>query len=75
MWEQYKKTAKYMQAFIFLACIAIYFMTERQPIAVLTFFLVMQLCALMGASWGARLKYKTDVDARRRGKLPLERLS
>jgi hypothetical protein len=73
MWEQYKKTAKFMQAFILLACVAIYFSTGRQLMAVLIFFLVMEIGALFGAAWGARIKNRTEAAARRRGELPLER--
>jgi uncharacterized membrane protein len=72
MWEQYKKTARYMQSFILLACVAIYFIT-RQPMAVVIFFGVMQFAALFGAAWGARIKYHSEQMARRRNELPLER--
>jgi chromate transport protein ChrA len=66
MWEQYKKTARYMQALILLACVAIYF-TTWQWMAVLVFFVMMQVSAFLGAAWGARIKERANKAARRRG--------
>jgi hypothetical protein len=66
MWEQYKKTAKYMQSFILLACVAIYF-TTWQWMAVLVFFFMMEASAFLGAAWGARIKERANEAARRRG--------
>jgi hypothetical protein len=66
MWEQYKKTARYMQAFILLACVAIYF-TTGQWMAVLIFFFMMQVSAFLGAAWGARIKERANEASRRRG--------
>jgi hypothetical protein len=73
MWKQYKKTAAFMQAGIFLTCVGVYFATGRQLIAVLYFFLVMQVAAVLGAAWGASLKYRRERGAQRRDELPLER--
>lgn len=56
MWEQYKKTAPVMQATIIAASIIIYFITGRLWFVALMFFVMMQIGALLGAAWGARLK-------------------
>lgn len=73
MWNQYKKTALFMQIGIALTCIVAFFATGRQWPAVLIFFAVMQLAALLGAAWGASMKYRKERNIQRRaGKLPLE---
>jgi uncharacterized membrane protein YfcA len=59
-----------MQPAIFIATIVIFFVTGRQPIVALVFFIMMQLGALAGAAWGARLKRKIE-DAQ--DQLPLHR--
>jgi hypothetical protein len=73
MWEQYKRTALVMQATILLACVGVYFMMGRQPLAVLVYFAVMQAAALFGAAWGASLKQRREMRGRRDNRLPLER--
>jgi len=70
MWEQYKKTAKLIQPVIVIVCVAIYFMTGRQMLVAATFFVVMELGAVVGAAWGARLKRRTMP---REEELPLAR--
>ena len=70
MWEQYKKTLPVMQATILIATIIIYFAASRQWPVALFFFIVMQVGALAGAAWGARLKRKIK---QRDDALPLER--
>jgi hypothetical protein len=59
MWNQYKKTAKMMQSFIFITCVSVFFLTGRQPVAAVAYFVVMQGGALFGAAWAARLKART----------------
>lgn len=72
MWEHYKKTARFMQSFIALACVVLYFLTDRQPLAVLAFFLAMQVAAVLGAAYAANLRYRMER-ARQRDELPLLR--
>jgi uncharacterized membrane protein YfcA len=70
MWEQYRKTAVVMQGFIVAACAAMkYFMRLPWP-AVAVMFVVMQLGALLGAWWGARLRRKLTAQEE---ELPLRR--
>jgi hypothetical protein len=57
MWQQYRKTLVPIQLFIFAAAITCYFVTRLWPVAV-TVFLIMQVGAVLGAAWAARLKAK-----------------
>jgi dipeptide/tripeptide permease len=73
MWAQYKRTARYVQAVILLTCAAMFFVTGGQPMAVLMFFIVMQVSAFVGAAWAANLKQRQAIADARRDRLPLER--
>jgi uncharacterized membrane protein YqjE len=73
MWEQYKRTARFIQAAILLTCVVVYFWTGGQLLAAITFFVVMQVGAIVGAAWGANFKRREAIAAARRGELPLER--
>ena len=69
MLEQYRKTLIPMQIGIFAVCAFLLF--RHVPLlAVLYFFLVMQLGAVLGAWWGARIRRKVRAA---RGELPLSR--
>ncbi|HVZ37200.1 MAG TPA: hypothetical protein VG963_32480 [Polyangiaceae bacterium] len=58
MWEQYKRTFVGMQAFILVAVLCILIGSHR-VYAAGVFLIAMQLGALFGAMWGARLKRLT----------------
>lgn len=58
MWEQYKKSAPYMQAFVVVVTAVFFFVTGRNWLAAVIIFLTMQVAALLGAWWGARIKRK-----------------
>lgn len=73
MWKQYKKTAPFMQAGIFITCAIAFFATGRQWVPVLAFFLVMQLAALLGALWGYSIQVRKQRATARRDNLPLRR--
>ncbi len=74
MWKQYKKTAAFMQAGILLSSVAVYFGTGWRLVPTLFFFLCMQVAAVLGAAWGASIKYRRERAAQRRDDgLPLER--
>lgn len=55
MWEQYRKTFWGMQAAIWFFALAVLVWTRLWTSAA-TFFLTMQIGAVSGAMWGARLK-------------------
>lgn len=57
IFEQYKKTFWGMQVVIALACLMIWAISHSRDLAGL-FCVVMQVCALLGASWAVRLKNK-----------------
>jgi hypothetical protein len=56
MWQHYQKTFAGMQIMIAVVTAGIYFFVGRQMVAALTFFIVMQIGALLGAAWAARLR-------------------
>ncbi len=70
MWEQYRKTLVPMQLFIVAACAAALFFGRMPPVAVGATFVVMELGALLGAWWGARLQRRLRA---RQEELPLRR--
>jgi uncharacterized membrane protein YfcA len=70
MWEQYRKTLIPTQMFIISACIVGYYWGQLSFGRVLPAFLFMQLAAIAGAWWAARLKRKIE---RAQNKLPLEK--
>lgn len=57
IFEQYKKTFWGMQAVMIAACLMIWAISHSRDLAGL-FFVVMQVCSLLGASWGVRLRNK-----------------
>lgn len=56
MWQHYKRTFKGMQIMIALAAIAVYLFFGHRLAMAATFYAVMQIGALAGAAWAARLK-------------------
>jgi membrane protein implicated in regulation of membrane protease activity len=57
MWEQYRKSLFGMQFVMWLIAAGVLLRTHRL-FAAAVFFFVMQLGAIVGAMWGARLKNK-----------------
>jgi hypothetical protein len=55
MWEHYKKTFKGIQVVIWLVAAAVYVFFGRQWQPAAAFFVVMQIGAVVGAAWAARL--------------------
>jgi uncharacterized membrane protein YfcA len=56
MWEYYRKTFARMQMFILLISGALYYALGHRVVMVATFFAMMQVGAVVGAWWGARLR-------------------
>jgi uncharacterized membrane protein YfcA len=56
MWEYYRKTFARMQTFILLISAALYYALGHRVVMVATFFAMMQVGAVVGAWWGARLR-------------------
>ena len=70
MWEHYRKFIIPTQLFIIALCATLYF-TGRVPLGgAVAFFVMMQLGAVAGAWWAARLKGKLNQRADR---LPLDK--
>ena len=63
MWEHYKKTFAKTQATIFLVTAGTYLFLGRYVPRSLSFFVVMQLAAVVGAAWGVRLRRKVNGKA------------
>jgi uncharacterized membrane protein YfcA len=59
MWKQYKKTFSGMQVVIVLVTLGILLWRHAWDLAGV-FFITMQVGAVLGAMWGARLKNKLD---------------
>ncbi len=55
MFEHYKKRFFGMQTFIAVVVVAVYFAMNRRVAPPATFFVTMQLGALVGAAWASRL--------------------
>ena len=70
MWEQYRKTLIPLQAIILIACGWLYLTGQAPLMGVLVIFLVMQLGAVLGAMWAARIKHRIE---RNRDRLPLDK--
>jgi len=66
MWEQYRKNAVATQLFVITVCAMMLFFGGVAPVAVLVSLLVMEIGAVIGAAWGARLKRKFEARANRR---------
>jgi hypothetical protein len=56
MWQHYQRTFAGMQIMIAVVTVGIYFFLGRQMAAAVMFFIVMQIGALLGAAWAARLR-------------------
>jgi hypothetical protein len=56
MWQHYRRTFAGMQIMIAVVAFGIYLLMGRQIVAAVTFFMVMQIGALLGAAWAARLR-------------------
>ena len=56
MWSQYKKTFIFVQLIIGFVTVGAYLGTHRQLPVAAFYFLFMQVGAVAGASWAARLK-------------------
>jgi uncharacterized membrane protein YfcA len=63
MWEQYRKTFGSMQVFIAVVAVALYFAFGRSWTLAAGFFLMMQVGAVFGAAWAARLKRRLNPPA------------
>lgn len=70
MWEHYRKTFKGMQVLIALVAVAVYVFFGRQWRMAGTFFLVMQLSAVIGAVWAARIQAFVHRDSGRMLRAP-----
>jgi hypothetical protein len=55
MLEHYKKRFLGMQSFIALVVISVYFAMDHRVVPATFFFVTMQVGALIGAAWAARL--------------------
>ena len=60
MWDQYKRTLVGMQLTIAAFTAGAYVMTYRSLASAALFFVVMQVGAVFGAYWGARLKSRNQ---------------
>jgi hypothetical protein len=63
MWEQYRKTFGSMQVFIALVTVAMFFALGHAWALAAGFFLMMQVGAIFGAAWAARLKRRLNPPA------------
>ena len=70
MWAQYRKTALRIQSMIVVVVIAVYFFNHRQWPTAIAVLVAMEIAAVLGAAWGARLKSKMDRESQQ---LPLHR--
>jgi uncharacterized membrane protein YfcA len=69
MLEFYRKTLLRVQIFILFVCLVLWWQAKVPPVGVAVFLGVMEVGAVIGAWWGARLKRKVDD---RLGVLPLK---
>ena len=58
MWQQYKRTAPFIQTAILVFSVGIYLTFHQLVLVAAMFFVVMQLGAVVGAAWAYRLKGK-----------------
>jgi hypothetical protein len=73
MWQQYKRTLPFVQATILVVSVWIYLTLHHLLLVAALFFAVMQLAAVLGAIWAARLK-ATIEGAALPPSLPRERI-
>lgn len=70
MWQQYKKRFLITQTFIWSVCAIGLWVMHMHPFVLMMMFAMMQLGAIMGAWWSARLMRAMEAA---REKLPLEK--
>jgi uncharacterized protein involved in cysteine biosynthesis len=71
MWkEQYRKTVIPIQLVIFTITLIACFAARLPILTVLFYFVIMQICAVIGAMWAARLRRKIEMSKKPRNKLP-----
>lgn len=70
MWEQYRKFFIPTQIFILAMCGSLWYFGHAPIPAILLLLAVMEIGAVLGAAWGARLKSKIN---RGQDRLPLDR--
>jgi hypothetical protein len=63
MWKQYKKTFASTQGAIAAITLGTYLYLGHMAARSATFFVVMELAAVVGAMWGTRLKNKVNRQA------------
>lgn len=68
MWAQYRKTAIPIQLMILVAAVVLYGFAKVPLPGLLLFLVAMEVGAILGAWWGARLKRKLNAEF---DKLPL----
>lgn len=71
MWAQYRKTMIPIQLIILVVCGVLWFAAKMPPIGVLLFLFTMEVGAIAGAWWAARMhrrvnKYRADLPLRPR---------
>jgi hypothetical protein len=67
MWQHYRKTLPFVQAFILIVCMVLFFYKAVPIAGVVVLFVMMQIGSLLGAFWAARLKRRMSP-----GTLPLQ---
>jgi hypothetical protein len=60
MWAHYRQTALATQIFVVVMCALVYFVGNAPMRSIVTIFIVMQICGLLGAWWGARLRGRIE---------------
>lgn len=70
MWEHYRKTFVGMQLTILLVTAGVFVLFGRSPAQAGATFLMMQICAVLGAIWAERLRHRI---IQRQQQLPLQR--
>lgn len=61
MWKQYRKTWIPTQVVILTICVLMVVFGGAPASAILMFFLMMQVFAILGARWAVRLKQKSGA--------------
>ena len=68
MWQHYRKTLLPVQAIIVIVCLLLYWVAKLPLPGVLVFLATMEVGAIVGAWWAARLKRRITTPP---DKLPL----
>ena len=58
MWKHYRKNLAGTQIFIACMCVILFFVVKLPALSILAAFAVMEVAAILGAAWAARLKRK-----------------